>query len=81
MLLIMTSYNTLILVVIKCALIMVDTHNNGENGVLGEEWWPTGAFHNCGTSREQLHLKSKMEVKMKLTRQIDGLRLYRSTNR
>ena len=51
------------MVVVKCAL---NTHKHGRNRVLGEEWWLIGAFQNGGISREKLHLKSEMEVKMEL---------------
>lgn len=71
----MISYDTLIVVLIKCALNMVDTHTTTDgNGVLGEERWPTGVFQNRVTSREKLNLKSKIEAKMELTWLVGGFR-------
>lgn len=51
---------------VRAKIRWIHTDNDGKDGVLEEEWWPIGAFQDGGISREKLHPKSKMVVKMEL---------------
>lgn len=52
-----------IMVMVIYALNM---HKYGKNKVLKEECWLIGAFQNEDIFQKKFHLKSKIEVKMKL---------------